>query len=251
MSCIRRARVPVPRRPTPAGAEDTSSRDSLVIVIRCAQRRPERQPRLHIPALHEDQPALAVRSTKAGASTPATRHRTPCRADAARTLNEGRSVNPGYTSAGPRSVASTTPAQRRPERQPRLHTHLAARKHATLVLRSTKAGASTPATRTGAGIRGASPPPLNEGRSVNPGYTLSRSCWPPGARSLNEGRSVNPGYTTRHRPLLGHCRERSTKAGASTPATPAVMFSFVCELDASLNEGRSVNPGYTRRNSDS
>ena len=48
MSCIRRARVPVPRRPTPAGAEDTSSRDSLVIVIRCAQRRPERQPRLHV-----------------------------------------------------------------------------------------------------------------------------------------------------------------------------------------------------------
>ena len=47
MSCRRRARVPVPRRQTPAGAEDTSSRDSLVIVIRCAQRRPERQPRLH------------------------------------------------------------------------------------------------------------------------------------------------------------------------------------------------------------
>ena len=96
MSCRRRARVPVPRRQTPAGAEDTSSRDSLVIVIRCAQRRPERQPRLH-PASRslvevfehaqrrpERQPRLhwhgcecvgclrRRRSTKAGASTPAT-----------------------------------------------------------------------------------------------------------------------------------------------------------------------------------
>ena len=37
---------------------------------------------------------------------------------------------------------------------------------------------------------------LNEGRSVNPGYTCS--SWMSvsiGAGSLNEGRSVNPGYT--------------------------------------------------------
>ena len=39
-------------------------------------------------------------------------------------------------------------------------------------------------------------PALNEGRSVNPGYT-GQGWWflaPP--RALNEGRSVNPGYTT-------------------------------------------------------
>ena len=44
-------------------------------------------------------------------------------------------------------------------------------------------------------------------------------------RSLNEGRSVNPGdtvYTARHANV--YCqfiRDRSTKAGASTPATPS------------------------------
>ena len=146
MSCRRRARVPVPRRQTPAGAEDTSSRDSLVIVIRCAQRRPERQPRRHRLLLvsgfvrvfnaqrrPERQPRLhwhgcecvgclrRRRSTKAGASTPATPGSGSQKSRRRETLNEGRSVNPGYTRAGPPSALVRTP-------------------------RSTKAGASTPAT---------------------------------------------------------------------------------------------------------
>ena len=62
--------------------------------------------------------------------------------------------------------------------------------------RSTKAGASTPATLDALGGVGVVIAPLNEGRSVNPGYTCAPGC----ARSrpsapLNEGRSVNPGYT--------------------------------------------------------
>ena len=86
-------------------------------------------------------------------------------------------------------------AQRRPERQPRLH---------TIVFR----------------WGGSRHPSLNEGRSVNPGYTRESFTISNSRSSLNEGRSVNPGYTSR-RPSARHTRRPS------------------------LNEGRSVNPGYT------
>ena len=105
-----------------------------------AQRRPERQPRLHTPSLSDPQ-----------------RRR--------RALNEGRSVNPGYTrrmacgsaqrrperqprlhSKGIHMLPLPISAQRRPERQPRLHPSASATAHRTVPLRSTKAGASTPAT---------------------------------------------------------------------------------------------------------
>ena len=94
-------------------------------------------------------------------------------------------------------------AQRRPERQPRLH----------------------PETTRISG----SPPSLNEGRSVNPGYTRPSSARPALACTLNEGRSVNPGYTIRADARWDGYIDRSTKAGASTPATPrrerAVVFA--------------------------
>ena len=89
------------------------------------------------------------RSTKAGASTPATRQ---------------------FLAGGALDVLD---AQRRPERQPRLH--------------SEPATSACPSIAT-----------LNEGRSVNPGYTgypWSLCGQAPG--SLNEGRSVNPGYTAK------------------------------------------------------
>ena len=60
-------------------------------------------------------------------------------------LNEGRSVNPGYTLTRKMPDASARRAQRRPERQPRLHADVLDLHHCAL-LRSTKAGASTPAT---------------------------------------------------------------------------------------------------------
>ena len=63
-----------------------------------------------------------------------------------RTLNEGRSVNPGYTSGSQSVQIGMVRAQRRPERQPRLH--------------PARAPSRRPRRR-----------PLNEGRSVNPGYT--------------------------------------------------------------------------------
>ena len=268
MSCIRVAHVPVPRRPTPAGAEDTSSRDSLVIVIRCAQRRPERQPRLHPRAnrtpktphrsLNEgrsvnpgytrainEPPMRPVRSTKAGASTPATLLRGHDSAG----LHHERSTKAGAsTPATPGDYtqqALSAIAQRRPERQPRLH--LATRRARGLVRgRSTKAGASTPATLARCRVARCLRETLNEGRSVNPGYTLGwrcgrgRSC-----PSLNEGRSVNPGYTRALRPSARPASPlnegRSVNPGYTRPQP-----SRLAAPQASLNEGRSVNPGYTR-----
>ena len=205
-----------------------------------AQRRPERQPRLHLfHARHE--PSDEVRSTKAGASTPATRGRprrrtdhpghrstkagasTPATLLHARSmhrkpnaLNEGRSVNPGYTRKlphdrrGARLVAQRRPerqprlhhgenirqafadAQRRPERQPRLHPPRRPERQPRAQRRPERQPRRH-SPRLEVTLRAA---PLNEGRSVNPGDT-SRARAPLGrTRSpLNEGRSVNPGDT--------------------------------------------------------
>ena len=186
-----------------------------------------------------------VRSTKAGASTPATPVSNQSPTSIKTPLNEGRSVNPGYT---PRGLAVTG-------RSPG----------------STKAGASTPATRPLVLWRPRRLSRLNEGRSVNPGYTLAvLVCRLARRRWLNEGRSVNPGYTScgkdprcdttrwaQRRPerqprlhsTLVTCNNLlmrgSTKAGASTPATPVTIAGFIRQDSGRLNEGRSVNPGYT------
>ena len=138
-----------------------------------AQRRPERQPRLHAVNAHGERVPFGA-------------------------LNEGRSVNPGYTfcddgnssgvdarstKAGASTPAtlpvatsqrsSSEPAQRRPERQPRLHVRV---------------------TRPSRCLRDS----LNEGRSVNPGYTWCCGETEPDLEAtLNEGRSVNPGYTAK------------------------------------------------------
>ena len=163
----------------------------------------------------------------------------------AKSLNEGRSVNPGYTSATTSSIGNRSRAART----------------------------------------------LNEGRSVNPGYTPSRTRqsrdapFRTGPRSTKAGASTPATPLARVRSTFQQCRStkagaqpRSTKAGASTPAntgasTPATLRHH-CDLhdtdaqrrperqprlhsglmiavngsvqSASLNEGRSVNPGYTR-----
>ena len=127
-----------------------------------AQRRPERQPRLHHRRLHGAAPH-GHRSTKAGASTPAT----------------------------PASYITTAEGYKE---------------------RSTKAGASTPATLPSYLLTRRATRPLNEGRSVNPGYTwpCRRSTGHP-RNPLNEGRSVNPGYTTElvfHAHPFGHAQRR-------------------------------------------
>ena len=96
------------------------------------------------PATHR--PAHPVRSTKAGASTPATPDRWPA----------GERAHPRSTKAGastpatPRVIFTAAVvgarAQRRPERQPRLHAAVSLETEPVVTERSTKAGASTPAT---------------------------------------------------------------------------------------------------------
>ena len=142
------------------------------------------------------------------------------------------------------STDTTEPAQRRPGHQPRRHSRsLAAREEARQ--RSTKAGASTPATLTIASrvkarmfpaqrrpghqprrhrssfSRSASQlATLNEGRGINPGDTQRRGLFKSSGFPLNEGRGINPGDTRTWRDT------NITTTGA-------------------LNEGRGINPGDT------
>ena len=113
---------------------------------------------------------------------------------------------------------SSDDAQRRPERQPRRHAELAD-SLALVHSRSTKAGASTPATLATPAARWLHPPALNEGRSVNPGDTRMRDwCEDPdtGAQRRPERQPRRHGAV---REMCHRGIRRSTKAGASTPAT--------------------------------
>ena len=123
---------------------------------RCAaQRRPGPQPRRH-GNLHLGTPGhlpyIIRRSTKAGASTPATHWptRTQLRSQGRASLNEGRGLNPGDTGGGSHvsSADASCSAQRRPGPQPRRHS-------ARCLVRLESRG------------------PLNEGRGLNPGDTAN------------------------------------------------------------------------------
>ena len=232
-----------------------------------AQRRPGREPRRHAdPRLQAD--LGDVRSTKAGARTPATRrrptmrssgrrplnegrganpgdtHQHPCPMRRTSSLNEGRGANPGDTSATPIIRASVMNAQRRPGREPRRHAHDS---------RNDAPGAS------------AQRRPGREPRR----HTTATAGGPTDAAALNEGRGANPGDTERQPAVDGHQATRSTKAGARTPATPGTVRGSGHPLAdrstkagartpatharpaprgrrrLSLNEGRGANPGDT------
>ena len=118
-------------------------------------------------------------------------------------------------------IGTSLTAQRRPGREPRRHVEVE-RIDARLGQRSTKAGARTPATRRTPAARASRAAALNEGRGANPGDT----CGPAGRRraskALNEGRGANPGDTFQAVAVHGAGRQRSTKAGARTPATPLI-----------------------------
>ena len=187
--------------------------------VECAQRRPERQPRLHhLDAV--DHALGAVRSTKAGASTPATLVAYIDRAGGhIRSTKAGASTPATPIDAGA-TLALTIPAQRRPERQPRLH-FLHPGHEPSDEVRSTKAGASTPATPSAEVLA---------------------------ARGIDAQRRPErqPRLHVFPRRAVASTLERSTKAGASTPATHE-MRSRARGAPRALNEGRSVNPGYTAR----
>ena len=115
----------------------------------------------------------------------------------------------------------------------------------TVVTRSTKAGALTPATHGVPRHAGCHQVPLNEGRGAYPGDTRLEARSEGRTCSLNEGRGAYPGDTSSTgRRLVRDCEAlnegrgaypgdtlfnldgdqvgdaRSTKAGALTPATP-------------------------------
>ena len=159
-----------------------------------AQRRPGRQPRRHVDRDHLDLD-VALRSTKAGASTPATPPPSTSIPGRTSTLNEGRGVNPGDTPGA---------TLHRPGR----------------LERSTKAGASTPATREV--VIGADG---HDARSTKAGASTPATHQEPVLERVGAGRSTKAGASTpATREVVigadGH-DARSTKAGASTPATPA------------------------------
>ena len=163
-----------------------------------AQRRPERQPRRHDQAVGRDRRDHRLRSTKAGASAPATQRPAVASARAGKpSLNEGRSVSPGDTRDAPHG-----PRQ--------------------LLERSTKAGASAPATPETLRERRRGQSALNEGRSVSPGDTSVMLSAPFATMSAQRRPERQP---RRHRPVRTR-RPRRIRA---------------------LNEGRSVSPGDTAK----
>ncbi len=186
-----------------------------------------------------------LRSTKAGARTPATPRVIRRRIGPSISLNEGRGANPGDTRVRiSASRPAATGAQRRPGREPRRHPRAGSRRRARGATLNEGRGANPGDTPVGCLTRPQSVP-LNEGRGANPGDTSprTRSCTCPrdaqrrpgreprrhrgpsrsarGAarRALNEGRGANPGDTPHH---------------------PVMEYSY-----SSLNEGRGANPGDT------
>ena len=246
---------------TPPGASDTPS------TPRYAQRRPGREPRRHLSSptmanprrrtLNEGRGAnpgdtwtptasrgRTIRSTKAGARTPATPaaahrptaaasgaqrrpgreprrhwlmassvHSRPCLAQ----RRPGREPRRHPTSRG-RCACWRRRAQRRPGREPRRHQTLSSvRPHVSHALNEGRG--ANPGDTSSMGSRGGRWTALNEGRGANPGDTPRRGYRPRGSRPLNEGRGANPGDTWR-------------RAGAPRRCS-------------SLNEGRGANPGDT------
>ena len=179
-------------------------RTRFVRMRSAAQRRPERQPRLH-PTTSTSMDSIAFEHP----------------------LNEGRSVNPGYTERRLQAVDRrfTSPhAQRRPERQPRLHQHR---------------GAGPAATARGDAQRRPERQPRLHPRA-RPRQT--RPYWSAQRRPERQPRLHLESLRAETLP-----EPRSTKAGASTPATPEDT-NLVSPNDSgqrTLNEGRSVNPGDT------
>ena len=186
---------------------------------------------------------LALRSTKAGARTPATpssqthRTRTVCTLNEGRgthpgdtrdddidraqplALNEGRGTHPGDTIRQPQSASTCRLAQRRPGHAPRRH-GLAPPATGIGVVRSTKAGARTPATRC---------------RSLRRRQHLGRST-KAGARTPATHRRRLPA-SRRFRPAQrrpGHAPRRHDESSLRTNA-----------LRSPLNEGRGTHPGDT------
>ena len=209
------------RRPGPRPRRHSNDPDALTLSA-IAQRRPGPRPRRHVlegPHHELDE----VRSTKAGAETPAT-PRPPMRTLPTRATAQRRpGPRPRRHWRDESAAAVAGAAQRRPGPRPRRHRLRELPCSGRGSPRSTKAGAETPATRC---------PRPDVVLEVNRRSTKAGAETPatPPARgapnrrrsSLNEGRGRDPGDTGRMTPELTIQTRRSTKAGAETPATPLV-----------------------------
>ena len=259
-------------RSTKAGASTPATRES-------SRQRPSRTAhplnegrRINPGDTHERSRARRradARSTKAGASTPATPRLPRARLlTTSKSLNEGRASTPATPANLMYHWSTDGRAQRRPGHQPRRHSRsLAAREEARQ--RSTKAGASTPATplfifsecfatRDAQRRPGHQPRRHAATRVVQivgipaqrrPGLQPRRHSNVARYEYYDHGRAQRrPGHQPRRhvsldlRPIC--LAARSTKAGASTPATPPRPRRGAQRLSA-LNEGRGINPGDT------
>ena len=208
-----------------------------------------------------------LRSTKAGARTPATRGGAGGAADAAARSTKAGARTPATRSGRSPCDGTGVHAQRRPGHAPRRHLRrddVRGHQHPLNEGRGTHPGDTpTPAAdwadathaqrrpghaprrhcRSGCS-RGSRRPTLNEGRGTHPGDTPG-SCWHvPGRESAQRRPGHAPRRHADQEPAVLLLHRRSTKAGARTPATRPSRRS--CSGSAmSLNEGRGTHPGDT------
>ena len=209
------------RRSTKAGARTPATPGSLsreAARQRVAQRRPGREPRRHLPVdrLAASPPAAAQRRPgREPRRHPAVRSEIHFAAPSAQ-RRPGREPRRHSKSGLP--TRGGLAAQRRPGREPRRHVQDPGSTFASRS-RSTKAGARTPATPGCTCWRARRRCPLNEGRGANPGDTTP----PTNPASTATHAQRRPGREPRrhqpHQVAADAGLDRSTKAGAPTPAT--------------------------------
>ncbi len=160
-----------------------------------------------------------VRSTKAGAETPATPRGCSATTILGCPLNEGRSRDPGDTSIELGDMAYKVSAQRRPEPRPRRHM---------------TGDVSTWPCRTAQRRPEPRPRRHSSTHAMQSGAEMHAQRRPEPRPRRHMGEHL---FLDRH-------PQRSTKAGAETPATLARRYEGL-RLHPSLNEGRSRDPGDT------
>ena len=133
------------------------------------------------------------RSTKAGASTPATHGRWRQATTGWTSLNEGRGINPGDTSRQNWTPPALRVAQRRPGHQPRRHPEVAPNQRPGGTPAQRRPGHQPRRHPTRACCNWPTPWSLNEGRGINPGDTNWRNTDVSGTKNAQR----RPGHQPR------------------------------------------------------
>ena len=141
-----------------------------------------------------------------------------CSISCIQSLNEGRGLDPGNTSSRTTGSVSRSPLNEGRGLDPGNTAGWRGRPNTSATALNEGRGLDPGNTSPSPSPR-PRPRPLNEGRGLDPGNTPRGGEPPPSTAPLNEGRGLDPGNTAG----LGGCAPaeiaRSTKAGASTPAT--------------------------------